>query len=113
MSSTAGRRPVREQALAWSTTPKRFLVLLERPWAGVVLDPFEGESQGSTGRSTRPPKLVYGVTLWPAESTTVGSTKLTATKESDPSTMLGLVVLVILGLLAAIAVGVTVGLVVG
>jgi hypothetical protein len=56
---------------------------------------------------------VYGVTLWPAESATVGSTKLTRTGESDPSTMLGLVVLVILGLLAAIAVGVTVALVVG
>jgi hypothetical protein len=51
--------------------------------------------------------------LWTAESATVGSTKLTGTGESDPSTMLGLVVLVIVGLLAAVVVGVTLGLVVG
>ncbi|HET9286694.1 MAG TPA: hypothetical protein VFO26_03970 [Gaiella sp.] len=43
----------------------------------------------------------------------MGSTKLTGTQESDPSTMLGLVVLVVVGLLAAIAVGVVLGVVVG
>jgi hypothetical protein len=43
----------------------------------------------------------------------LGSTKLTGTRESDPSRMLGLVVLVIVGLLAAIAVGITLGLLVG
>jgi hypothetical protein len=43
----------------------------------------------------------------------VGSTKPTGTRESDPSLMLGLVVLVIVGLLAAIVVGVTLGLLVG
>ncbi|WP_325113587.1 hypothetical protein [Gaiella sp.] len=51
--------------------------------------------------------------LWAAEGATVGSTKLTGTQESDPSTMLGLVVLVVVGLLAAIAVGVVLGVVVG
>jgi hypothetical protein len=65
----------------------------------------------STGRSTKPPKLVYGVTVV-AESATMGSTKPTGTRESDPSTMLGLVVLVIMGLVAAIAVGVMLGFVV-
>ena len=55
---------------------------------------------------------MYGVTLWPAESD-CGKHEADSDRESDPSTMLGLVVLVILGLLAAIAVGVTVGLVVG
>ena len=47
-----------------------------------------------------------------AESATMGSTKPTGTRESDPSTMLGLVVLVVMGLVAAIAVGVTLGFVV-
>jgi hypothetical protein len=43
----------------------------------------------------------------------MGSTKQTGIRESDPSAMLGLVVLVIVGLLAAVAVGVTLGLLVG
>jgi hypothetical protein len=43
----------------------------------------------------------------------VGSTKLTDDRESDPSTMLGLVALVIMGLVVAVAVGVTLGLFVG